>query len=423
MKQYVLIVALAVLVIMGCVSIPFEPRHSVSIPTCFLPLLLASELIIGFTFIQDKVNVLYPFHHRAISGSSATDRIRNTFHHGLIVRPPKTKLKNLVFLEIESMELAYIGRFNRNYPLSMPWLSEITQNYTYFTNFVSQPYTTWSAAGMVVTQCGLPLVVPEVLWPIRRNEKYVGFDHVACIPNILSQLGYQLLAYCSGDCTIMQMKQFMSKKGYSVQDSAEHHKLGDSDLFEWLDSPVLPKLTHPSQWPFALLILTADTHTPFHIRRACNNYLANSKYPKVYRSFTCLDQYLKHFIERFQELGLGKNAEVLIYGDHLTIGNMNPFIHGQRNLSLFLSLRLQDPQWRRAQFGKTMSYYDFAPTIMDLLKIEYSPRFPFGESLFGEKSGPVPTITDLQFIYQVMFGNGHNATCHGRPGMCRGNEN
>jgi phosphoglycerol transferase MdoB-like AlkP superfamily enzyme len=123
-------------------------------------------------------------------------------------------------------------------------------------------------------------------------------------------------------------------------------------------------------------------------------------------------------MKRFQEFGLDKNAEVVIYGDHLTMGNRKPSISGQRNLTVVMPLRPKDNDWARAEFGRTMSYYDFAPTIMDVLEIDYEPRFPFGESLFGEKAGQTPTVADMQFIYEMIFGKNSKATCRGRPGVC-----
>jgi hypothetical protein len=123
-------------------------------------------------------------------------------------------------------------------------------------------------------------------------------------------------------------------------------------------------------------------------------------------------------MKRFGELGFEKNTQVVIYRNHLRMGNTRRFISGPRNLTVFMPLRPQDSKWRRAQFGRTMSYYDLAPTIMDLLEIDYSPRFPFGESLFGEKAGRTPTVADMQFIYEMIFGKNTNATCHGKLGVC-----
>jgi hypothetical protein len=65
-----------------------------------------------------------------------------------------------------------------------------------------------------------------------------------------------------------------------------------------------------------------------------------------------------------------------------------------------------------------MSYYDFAPTILDVLEINYEPRFPFGESLFGDKAGQTPIVADMQFIYEMIFGKNSKARCGGRPGVC-----
>jgi phosphoglycerol transferase MdoB-like AlkP superfamily enzyme len=418
MKPYVFVGSLTGMVIFACTHIPLKPPYSKQIPSSLVPLLLASEVLIGFIFIQDKINVLYPFRHRASSDIKMITRILNTFHERPTVHARKANLRNLVLFQIESLELAYIGKFNPDFPLSMPWLSETTERYTYFTNFVSQPYTTWTAAGMFATQCGVPFIGRDITWIARSKERYTGLEHIPCIPTFLSALGYKLFAYGSGQWSLFRMKQFWRRKGYQMQDSAEHHKVNDDALFEWLADSVLPRLADTSQWPFVLLILNSDTHPGFHVGSECNDYLAKHGYPLVYRSFTCLDQHLKHFMKRFCELGFEKNTEVVIYGDHLTMGNTRRFISGPRNLTVFMPLRLQEGKWRRAQFGRTMSYYDLAPTVMDLLEIDYSPRFPFGENLFGENAGRIPAVAEMQFIYEMIFGTNTNATCLGRLGIC-----
>jgi hypothetical protein len=92
-------------------------------------------------------------------------------------------------------------------------------------------------------------------------------------------------------------------------------------------------------------------------------------------------------MKRFQESGLDKDAEGVICGEHLTMGNIKREISGRSNLRMFMKLRPRDNNWERAQFGRTISYYDFAPTIMDLLEIDYEPGFHSGGTFGDTKQG------------------------------------
>jgi hypothetical protein len=151
----------------------------------------------------------------------------------------------------------------------MLWLSNRNSTYFYFTPVVSQPYTTWSAAGMFVTQCGFPLLLNDIAWETREHLEYNAFADIHCLPDFLQAIGYKLFGYCSGACDIMRMKDFMRERGYATQDSAEHHRYNDDELFEMLTNEVLPTLAHTT--PFALLILNADTHSDFTIGSACDD--------------------------------------------------------------------------------------------------------------------------------------------------------
>jgi phosphoglycerol transferase len=125
---------------------------------------------------------------------------------------------------------------------------------------------------------------------------------------------------------MMRMKDFMIERGYKTQNSAEHHRYNDDELSELLLNDVVSNLTQVT--PFALLIVNTDTHPDFTIGSACDNWLLSVEYPRVSRSFTCFDQHLARFIARLEELGLDQNTEVVVYGDHLTMGDIG-FIVGQ----------------------------------------------------------------------------------------------
>jgi phosphoglycerol transferase MdoB-like AlkP superfamily enzyme len=263
-----------------------------------------------------------------------------------------------------------------------------------------------------------------VHWNVRQHLTYDGFASVHCIPDFLGAIGYKMFAYCSGACDIMKMKHYMIERRFQSQDSAEHHKQNDDQLFTLLQNDVLPSLASKKSQPFALLIVNADTHPDFTIGAMCNDYLSIEHYPKVYRSFTCFDQHLERFMAKLSELGLDKNTEVVVYGDHLTMFAREYRLGADRNLTIFLPLRPQDEKWRKAQEEKTMSYYDFAPTVMELLEIDYSPPFPFGKDLLGTEPGGLPTVDDMKVIYGLATGDLTNETarCRGEIGFCLADE-
>jgi hypothetical protein len=120
-----------------------------------------------------------------------------------------------------------------------------------------------------------------------------------------------------------------------------------------------------------LLILKIDAHPGFHIGTECKDYLAKHNYPRAYRLLTSLDQHLEHFTQKLQEIDLDRNAEVVIDGDHLTMGDRNKRILGHRNLTVFMPLLSKDNRWARARFERTANESDFASTIMNLSEIHY----------------------------------------------------
>jgi phosphoglycerol transferase MdoB-like AlkP superfamily enzyme len=189
----------------------------------------------------------------------------------------------------------------------------------------------------------------------------------------------------------MRMKNFLTERGYRTQDVVEHFRKDDDGLFDLLENEVLPMLAERKKQPFVLLILNADTHAPeFFVGQKCDDYLSNEGYPQLYRSFTCFDQRLERFTNVMRKLGLDKNTELVIYGDHLAMGDVQSLLGSERNLTLFFPLRKQDEGWARGT-RKPLTYYDFCPTLMELLEIDHSPPFPFGADIFGPDVGAAAT--------------------------------
>jgi hypothetical protein len=110
--------------------LPLGMKYVMFVGTPLFPLRFLSQAILGFMFIQDKLDTLYPFRRATRNPTSSTSWILNAFRMNMTVRARSSELRNLSLFESESLELSWIGRFNSRYPKSMLWLSGLTQNYT-----------------------------------------------------------------------------------------------------------------------------------------------------------------------------------------------------------------------------------------------------------------------------------------------------
>jgi phosphoglycerol transferase MdoB-like AlkP superfamily enzyme len=221
----------------------------------------------------------------------------------------------------------------------------------------------------------------------------------------------------------MGMSTFLSDHGFTLYDAVQSRAQSDMALFARLKNTILPDLTDRSKWPFCVLVLNEDTHFPFHVPPECDDYLAKEGYPWRYRSFTCFDHNLRKFMVALEERGLLDDAEVVIYGDHLAMGGTDDLTE-DRNLTVFFPLRPQNENWEQARRKQIMTYYDLAPTILNMLNIDYSPPFPFGADIYGPNIGSYPSEDDLKVVYGLATGDPQatNVECHSQHGLCRGNE-
>ena len=384
-----------------------------------LILLMSGVVSAAFlSFVSEKYDFLFPFRIKGLFSATNAGKILASFNTKYTATLEANKKKNLIMLEIESFETKLLGRFNPNYKDSMPFLSNLTKYVLHYPYIKSQPYTTWSAAGMFAVHCGFPLIVNDVDWGVRGSENFESWTKLPCISDYLHILGYKQKAFCSGSCDIMNMKGFLIDHHFETQDSKEHFIMHDLQLFDHILKKVLPDLVNDKTQPFSLLILNTDTHPDFYVDSKCSNVLVNS--PTVFRSFTCFDEGLKTFINGLEKLGINKdNTEFIIYGDHLTMGDMEPYYGSDRTLSVLF------PFYPKSSLeNKTITYYDLAPTILQMLGVHYFPNFPFGLSIYSPETSSPPTLDDFKFLYNYLTGDVQykNIHCRFAKGFCTGNE-
>jgi phosphoglycerol transferase MdoB-like AlkP superfamily enzyme len=307
------------------------------------------------------------------------------------VRP--SKKKNLIILEIESLENQVLGAFNSWFPLTMPYLSNLSKTSTFCDHVRSSPYTTWSVASLFATQCNLPLLMTPTAKYNKANFHLL--PHHRCLGDFFATAGYRLHSYMA-NVFIGRFKLHQRLHRWRALDAEDHQMKRDWDVFDFVAKEVLPNLTRPSEQPFVLHIANADNHAfpRYFVDSRCENRVRS--YPLILRSFDCVDQILERFIEAFKRSPLAENTEMFLYGDHLLMSG----IHRQ--------IKLFEPRFVTAMFPlrpaqvikKPLTIYDFAPTLMDVMEIDYEPKFPFGASIFSQKVGTAPGASHFQYIYR-----------------------
>lgn len=291
--------------------------------------------------------------------------------------------KNLILVQAESLEQAVIDE------TATPYMYNLSKQYAYVDNIKSLPYTTWSTAGTLITQCNIPQIITDMRFRYRYFDLLSKYNILPCIPDYLSKIGYKLMKSTVGSDKVMGMGAWADFHNYSWY----MEEKSDIKMFTNLTNKFLPEYDAMSdKIRFVNFILNCDTHGPYYPSKNCTP--TNPKQSNMRKCHNCFDQALKIFVNKFLELNMQRHTLMVIYPDHLQPGNYLP-----EPRRLFMIFPGMPPRPVR----KNVTYHDFAPTIMEELGIlDYEPRFPFGSNVFTSKDFSYATPKDLVLIYNIL---------------------
>lgn len=299
--------------------------------------------------------------------------------------------KNLIIFEIESMELQVLGRFNPTIPDSMPFISKLTKNSTFFSRMVPQEYTTWSVASTFAFQCGMPMIIPYTNMNGNRLKIHWSDIH-HCIGDYLHTAGYKLYSMMTKQF-IGGFRKMLELHHWIAQDQNEHKFDHDYDVLDIIMDDMFPLLANESLGPYAIHIATTDTHPIFpELHQKCK-FRVSPNSTKIIQEFDCYDQALEEFFTRFEKLDLHKNTAVVLYGDHPMMWPDDLKVQDPRYLPVIIPYR------EVKEIDREISLYDLSHTIFDLLDLDVTPKFPFGASLVGNTTGSPPTSDDFKILF------------------------
>lgn len=285
------------------------------------------------------------------------------------------KRKNIILIYAESLETSLVDIYG-NKELFEPLNINDSNNHK-ITKFKQLTGTGWTIAGIVATQCGLPLKPVGFLSENRIGENTSKFMHNAkCIPDILAEAGYKNIflggAYTefAGKSNYLKTHQYHEIYGRNeLIQKNPNYKLNDwgvqdDDLLNNAKEIYLKEVE--SGRPFNLTILTLGMHAPNgYVAPACPNNF------EVYENaIFCTTWLLRDFLDFVAKNDINKNTEIVIVGDHLTMKPMPQAKNGWESSRSIFNMFITTSKLKSNT--DVMNHFDVFPTVLHML--EFIPK-------------------------------------------------
>lgn len=283
---------------------------------------------------------------------------------------------NLVYIYAESLERTWLD--DTAFPGLAPELNHLRANAIDFSNTEQLPGTEYTIAGMVASQCGIPLFAP--FDGNASSSLSTFYPQNICLGDILKSSGYQNYFYQGASLSFAGKDLFLSSHGFDhlygfnelksvVKDSNYRNDWG------WYDDTVLDivfdkylELAKTNQ-PFSLFALTVDTHHPDgFISRSCQRktYPYEGKPNKSFAAVACSQEHIARLIERIRATPYFKNTVIVVSSDHLAMNNTAyKYLNQHDRRNLFFMLRSDDVSSKTVPVKR--STLDNGATVLDAM--------------------------------------------------------
>ncbi|MCC2675059.1 MAG: mdoB [Ramlibacter sp.] len=313
------------------------------------------------------------------------------------VRMVQEHKRNLVIIYAESLEASYrdSGLFGRNLLASLDRVGGRR-----YTSYRQVPGATWTIAGMVATQCGVPLKVYSEANVRERAADKSFLAGATCLGDILQAHGYHSVFLGGAPLSFAGKGSFLRDHGYTRTWGREEWErdgvqpvernqwgLHDMPLFERARTK-LDEL-HASGQPFNLTILTVDTHNPSGMLSPDCRRRGATDFEGI---VACTADQLAEFVEFARARGYLKDTTIVIIGDHLAVPNPAYDKLVQRGparsiFNLFIGEALPPAN------TDELVPFDLFPTLVELAGIRVEgDRLGLGYSAVGTIETPRPAL-------------------------------
>lgn len=279
---------------------------------------------------------------------------------------------NIVYIYLESLERTFLDP--DRFPDLAPNLHQLESQAIHFTDIRPSWGSGWTIAGMVASQCGLPLST-DVWNAMSGLDDYLA--GARCLGDVLAAQGYAL-QYMGGADTAF------SGKGAFYRTHGFHRVQGQKELSGQLEDPA-----YQNEWglyddtlftlvrerfdrlargrkPFGLFMLTNGTHHPDgNLSRDCATGWGGANAPLL-DGVRCTDQHVARLVRHIRNSAAGANTLIVIGSDHLAMRSRTAeqWLRDARRRNLLMILT---PDGRAQAIHKPGTTLDVAATLLGLV--------------------------------------------------------
>ncbi|MFI0473073.1 sulfatase-like hydrolase/transferase [Halomonas sp. HMF6819] len=314
------------------------------------------------------------------------------------VAPPtvtRSDPPNLLLMYLESMERTYSSDIFGDAYADLEALGE---RGWVFEGVRQMDNTGWTMAGMIASQCGVPLMPAGLLHDTQFEPLTQVVPGVNCLGDVLADQGYRL-SYLGGASSQFAGKglfynghQFQTVKGKEdwlaeLDDQQYVNSWGvyDDTLYSETEREIR-RLENEDDGPWAVVNLSLAGHSPHGFpSQTCIDRQGDFDGQDILFSVKCSAWQARDLIERLEAEGLLDNTLVVLQSDHLTmrVPVWDQLTALDRDNTLIMLGDGLEP--RRIRRNATM--LDVFPTILEAMGVPLDEhRAGLGVSLLGDRS-------------------------------------
>jgi phosphoglycerol transferase len=326
--------------------------------------------------------------------------------------------RNFVLLYLESVERSYLDE--ARFPGLMPNVAALEAEAVSFTDLTEVGEAGWTIAGMVASQCGMPLV-----------GSGAGVDRflpgATCLGNLLAGEGYDLAYVGGADLDFAGKGTFYDSHGFAVVEGRTELEPRLSDpayVNDWglFDDSLYPEVLRrfdtlaAAGRPFGLVALTLDTHHPYGFAsRSCADQPYGDGTNQFLNAVHCADRLAADFIGKVRAHPAFANTVLVVASDHLAMPNLaqDALEAGpRRNLLMIFA-----PDLAPARIDMPGTTLDIGPTLLGLIGAP-TPALGYGRDLLA--GAPTLRLGEPGLETLIDAGRGYLAAMWSYPELAGG---
>ncbi|MEN9704769.1 MAG: hypothetical protein RLZZ393_648 [Pseudomonadota bacterium] len=311
---------------------------------------------------------------------------------------PTDRPRSLVLIYVESMEATYQDKAHFGRDLIEP-LTRLQRRYTAFPDYPQSGGAHWTIAGIVATQCGVPLKVSILPSPEDDRLHLRNYlPHATCLGDVLQDRGYENVFLNGPYLEFADLGTFLKDHGYTrrygarewISAGEDRRKmktwgLRDDHLFVHAREE-LTRLVAGGK-PFNLTILTVDTHGPEGI-------LSDECRRQGARDFKgilgCSATQVAGFVDFIAKQGWLDRIAVVVQGDHIAMENpLHDTLETFSKRTIYNVIATDPVEIRSTD---TITHFDLYPTLLELAGFHpEGGRMGLGYCLLQRCGTPAPS--------------------------------